>query len=87
MALVFIPAPLRHLTGGKGEVDAPGTTVRQVIDNLDQIYPGFRDAFVDGSRLRSNLSVAVDGEVSSKGLLEKVGESSEVHFLPAVRGG
>ena len=87
MALVFIPALLRHLTGGKGEVDAPGATVRQVIDHLDQIYPGIRDAFVDGSRLRSNLSVAVDGEVSSKGLLEKVSESSEVHFLPAVRGG
>ena len=33
------------------------------------------------------FSVAVDGEVTPMGMLEKVGESSEVHFLPAIGGG
>ena len=37
--------------------------------------------------LRPGLSVAVNGVVSSLGLLQKVPDGSEVHFLPAVGGG
>ena len=37
--------------------------------------------------MKPNISVAVDGEVSPLGLLEKVSENSEVHFIPAVGGG
>ena len=38
-------------------------------------------------RLRPNISVAVDGEVSPIGLLEAVGPASEVHFVAAIKGG
>jgi len=31
--------------------------------------------------------VAVDGEISPLGLLERVHPSSEVHFVAAIRGG
>jgi len=33
------------------------------------------------------LSVAVDGRVSSLGMIQKVDEMSEVHFIPAIGGG
>jgi hypothetical protein len=42
---------------------------------------------MDGFRLKGNITVAVDGEVSPVGVLAEVGESSEVHFLPAIAGG
>jgi hypothetical protein len=37
--------------------------------------------------LRPNISVAVDGEVTPMGLLEGVGEQSEIHFVAAIKGG
>ena len=33
------------------------------------------------------VAVIVDGETSLLGLLERVQENSEVHFLPAIGGG
>ncbi|HEV2423889.1 MAG TPA: MoaD/ThiS family protein [Terriglobia bacterium] len=87
MAIVYIPAPLVNLTGGKSRLEVQGATVRQIIDNLEQTWPGIRDRFVAGDRLRPNISVAVDGEVSPLGLLERVSPSSEVHFVAAISGG
>jgi len=46
-----------------------------------------RESLLEDNRLRSNISVAIDGEVSPLGLLEKVGASSEVHFVAAIKGG
>ena len=87
MATVFIPSLMRKLTDDRETVVVPGATVRQVIDNLEAEYPGMKAQLVDKFRLKGNISVAVDGEVSPMGVLEKVGEDSEVHFLPAIGGG
>jgi molybdopterin synthase sulfur carrier subunit len=87
MAEIHIPAMLRELTGGQATVDATGATIREVIDDLDRRWPGIRDRLIDGGRLRPNLSVAVDGEVSPLGLREAVEPASEVHFVAAIRGG
>lgn len=87
LATVYIPTLLQPLTGGRSSVQAAGTTVRQVIENLEQAHPGLRDRLLDQDRLRPNISVAVDGEVTPLGLLEQVGPSSEVHFVAAIKGG
>ena len=87
MATVFIPSLLQHLTDGKERVEVPGSSVRQVVNNLDEMHPGIKARLVDGYKIKSNISVAIDGEVSALGLLEKVGETSEVHFIPAIGGG
>lgn len=87
MARVFIPALLQPLTGGRAEVEAEGPDVRALIESLESQYPGLRDRLTDGMRLRQNISVAVDGEVSPMGLLEPVAPGSEVHFLAAIKGG
>jgi|SRR5579862_5409558 len=87
MATVYIPALLQNVTGGRRQVEVAGATVREVIDNLERVHPGMRDSLLEGSHLRSNISVAIDGEVSPLGLLEKVGASSEVHFVAAIKGG
>lgn len=87
LATVYIPALLQPLTGGRSQVEAEGATVREVIDNVDRAWPGVRERLLDVGRLRPNISVAVDGEVSPMGLIEKVGPDSEVHFVAAIKGG
>ena len=87
MPIVYIPALLQPLTGGKSKLEVEGATVRQVIENLDRAWPGIRERLLEAGRLRSTLSVAVDGEVSTLGLLEPVSESSEIHFVAAISGG
>jgi molybdopterin synthase sulfur carrier subunit len=87
MARVFIPAQLVEVTGGEREVEVPGGTLREVIDALDARFPGFKARLVDGDRLRSGMNAAVDSVVHPTGLRQPVGETSEVHFIPAISGG
>ena len=87
MATVFIPSLMQKLTGGQQRVAVAGSTVREIINNLEDEYPGIKERLVDKFRLKPNITVAVDGEVTPIGMLEKVGEDSEVHFLPAIGGG
>ena len=87
MATVYIPSLMQGLTGGQQQLEVPGATVRQIINNLEEAYPGIKDRLVDNNRIKPNITVAIDGEVTPMGMLEKVGENSEVHFLPAIGGG
>ena len=87
MATVYIPSMLMDLTGGRRQMEVPGATVREIIDNLEFLHPGVKERFLENDRLRPNISVAVDGEISPLGLLERVRPSSEVHFVAAIRGG
>jgi len=84
---VHIPAGLRELTGGKSTVEASGATVRELIDDLERRWPGIRERLIEDGRLRQNITVAVDGEVSPLGIREKVEGAGEVHFVAAIRGG
>jgi len=87
MPHVFIPATLRSLTGGREVIDTGGQTVRQVIGELEEQYPGVRKQLCQDDALRPGLSVVVDGSASSMGMMQPVGDDSEVHFLPAISGG
>jgi len=87
MATVFIPSLMQKLTDGQSQVEIEGATVRQLITELESQFPGIRERLVEDNRIKGNISVAVDGEITPLGMLERVGENSEVHFLPAIAGG
>ena len=87
MATIFIPSMLQSLTGGKKQIDCDARNIRQVIDRLDELYPGIKDRLTEDGEIRPNLAIAIDGDVAIMGMLEKVGENSEVHFVPAIGGG
>ncbi len=87
MAVVWIPPLMRGLAGGRESVTVPGDTVGEVVDSLDKVYPGMKVRLCADGRLRPGLAVAVDGEVSPRGLRQAVEEESEVHFLPRTAGG
>ncbi len=87
MAQVHIPALLRAATGGREFVEAPGRTVREVVQALEEQFPDLRGRLVNDGKLLSNLAVGIDGEISSIGLADEVGPEAEVQFLAAIKGG
>lgn len=88
MASVWIPATMQHLTGGEAVVQATGSTVRELVNRLDETYPGLKAAIAqDDGRLRPGVAVAVDGYVTSLGLYQRIADRSDVQFVPAIGGG
>jgi molybdopterin converting factor small subunit len=87
MPRVFIPAPLRDLTGGQAEIEIAGATVREVVVALDVRFPGIAGRLCLRGELSPALQVSIDGTLSRRGLDAKVPPNSEVHFLPVFGGG
>jgi molybdopterin converting factor small subunit len=82
--------PLRKFIDGRPSTPAKGTTLRQIIDDLDATYPGIKELLIDPeleSRVIRSMSAIIDGEMADLGLRTEVGENSEVHFIPAIAGG
>lgn len=87
MATVYIPSMLRPVAGNRATVDLPGSTVREIVNGLTGLYPELAGHLLEGGEIRSSISVAIDGEVSVLGMLDRVEYDSEVHFIPAIAGG
>lgn len=84
---MFVPAPLRRLTGGHDRLEVAGATLGALVDAIERTHPGFRERVVADGELRPSLAVSVDGDLVTRGLDEPVGSASEVHFVPALGGG
>jgi molybdopterin converting factor small subunit len=78
---------MQNLTNGEDRVTLDGTTLREVIANLEESYPGFKARVCDGDRIRPNISVYIDGIISREGMRQSVNAETEIHFLPALSGG
>ncbi len=87
MPTVFIPPPLRDLTGGLTETAVAGGTVREVIAALDRQFPGIQDRLCHGDSLAPGIQISVDHVMTTRGLRAVVQPESEVHFLPVIGGG
>ena len=88
VATVWIPSLLRSFTGGLAEVNVPGNSMRELIDGLEQRYPGIQARLLtEEGRVKPNIAVVVDGVNSKQGLRQPLSDNSEVHFVPAMAGG
>jgi molybdopterin converting factor small subunit len=87
MVRVFIPPPLRRLTAGVAEVALPAKNIRQLIDALEQRYPGMGARLLDNGELAAGIAVVIDGVAAPRSLLTSLTDKNEVHFLPAISGG
>ena len=87
MATVYIPTMLLPVTGGVKQTQVAARNVRQLINGLEEQFPGIKERLMEDNEVRSNLAVSIDGEIARMGLLERIGENSEVHFVPAISGG
>ncbi len=84
---VWIPATMRVLAGGQESVEGDGENVRQLIENLESSCPGIKAALMNGSSLKPDVAVAVDGQICPLGLLQSLEDAREVTFIPALGGG
>jgi molybdopterin converting factor small subunit len=87
---VRIPAQLRTLTGGEGEVSVSGSTVAEVLKGLDSSHPGFSDRlFDDTGALRRFVNIFLTDEDVRflQGLDTPVAEGQTLSIVPAVAGG
>ena len=88
MPHVAIPSLMRKLTAGEEQVTVPGTTVREVIDNLEHRYPGVKARLCEEGRVKPGIAVYIDGILTTReGLRERLDADAEIHFLPAISGG
>jgi sulfur-carrier protein len=86
---VRIPTPLRTLTGGQEQVQATGSTIRQVIEDLEQNHPGMRDRLLDDKGVRRFVNIYV-GEEDIRfldGLDTALAGGEEISVVPAIAGG
>lgn len=86
---VSIPTILRTHTGGEKTVPASGTTLLDLIDDLDARYSGLKARLVTNGSLHRFVNVYVNDEDVrfSGGLAAAVADGDNVTILPAVAGG
>lgn len=90
MATVRIPTPLRTLSGGESEVVIDGSSVDEVLRNLEAAHPGFAERLYDDSgTLRRFVNVYVNDEDVrfADGVATAVDDRDVVSIVPAVAGG
>ena len=87
MATIFIPAQLRILTASTDKLEMDVHNVREVIDQLEQQFPGIRDRLCQEDQISPSLQVSIDSVITSRGMIAKIQPNSEVHFIPAIAGG
>jgi sulfur-carrier protein len=86
---VRIPTILRTYTGGEKAVEGSGSTLSELIDDLEARHGGLRDRLVDEKGLRRFVNVYVNDEDVRflDGLATPVKDGDNVTVLPAVAGG
>ena len=87
---VRIPAQLRTLSGGSGELALSGSTVAEVLKDLDSSHPGFSDRLFDDSgalRRFVNVFLADEDVRFLDGLATPIADGQTLSIVPAVAGG
>jgi [CysO sulfur-carrier protein]-thiocarboxylate-dependent cysteine synthase len=90
MARVRIPPTLRDAVGGAREVEASGSTLRDLLSDLAERFPSLgRQVLGNGSELAPFVNVYVDNEDvrTLDGLDTPLREDATVILLPAMAGG
>jgi len=83
---VSIPTPLYSYTGGRW-VEGQGTTLDELLHDLDRKYPGVRFRVVDEQdRLRGHMRFFVNGEQTFR-LDHPLKVNDEVTLVQALSGG
>ncbi len=86
---VRIPTILRTYTDDQKSVQASGSSLNALIDDLEANHPGLKDRLIENGDLRRFVNVYVnDEDVRFLGGLEApLADGDQVVVLPAVAGG
>lgn len=81
MARVLLSGTLKQLAGGASEIVVDARDVRQLLRELGGRYPEL------APHLESGYAIAIDGQIFQDAWFAPIGPDSEVHLVPAIRGG
>lgn len=88
--IVRIPTPLRKLTNEQETVNAEGSTVAEIIDDLERNHPGLKERLCDD---KGEMNRFVNFYVNQEDIRFKEGKSTvvqegdELSIVPAIAGG
>ncbi|MCZ2523374.1 MoaD/ThiS family protein [Streptomyces sp. NPDC059506] len=86
---VRIPTILRTYTDGQKAVEGSGSTLEELIADLESRHAGIRERIVDGDQLRRFVNVYLNDEDVRflNGINTELSDGDSVTILPAVAGG
>jgi molybdopterin synthase sulfur carrier subunit len=80
------PALVRLFPGSPSRLSLPAASVSEVIDALEERWPGMRDRLIDSTpRIRRHINVFVEGRRVA--LDTPLGAGASVFIITAVSGG
>ena len=87
---VRVPTPLRRFTAGNGEVAAAGTSIKEVINDLESRHPGMRERLLDDKgEIRRFVNIYVNGD--DVRFLDQLNSAAkdgdDISIVPAIAGG
>jgi molybdopterin synthase sulfur carrier subunit len=90
MPKIRIPTPLRKLTKEQELIEARGSNVAELIEDLDKNYPGLKERICDeNGDIRRFVNVFLNDEdirfLDDKSTAVK--ENDELSIVPAIAGG
>ena len=86
---VNIPTILRPLTEDQKRVEATGSNVLEIIENVDQQYPGIKEKVIAENQVHRFINIYVnDDDIRfSEGLDTTLKAGDSLTILPSVAGG
>lgn len=84
---IFIPTPLRSYTAEIAEVGASGSTLGELLDNLNVQFPGIRFRIItEQDEIRAHIKIFVNKELV-RSLHTHLQSNDEVLIICALSGG
>jgi adenylyltransferase/sulfurtransferase len=87
---IGVPTPFRRLTGGRDRIQGEGKDVAQLLDDIENRFPGFRACILDSEgRTPPHIKMYVNGQEigSEDGLRTPLHEGDKLTIIPAIAGG
>lgn len=82
MARLILSGSLQKLAGCDAELEIDAQNVKQLLRVLSEQYPALAPHLEQDS-----YAIAIDGEIFQDIWFAPIGPDSEVHLIPAIRGG
>src|SRR2546428_1985580 len=84
---VFVPTPLRSYTREESVVEGSGSSLAELLADMDRRYPGFRFRIIDEQDgIRQHIKIFVNQEQAGT-LKAPLRSSDEIHIICALSGG
>ena len=81
MLKVCLSGPLKAAADGAASVSISAATIRELLRELIEQYPGMQNQLDDG------IAVSVNGQIFRDNWSKKIPAGAEVFLLPRIQGG